>query len=99
MANVTMTVPEELKCEMKKRKGTNWGMLARKAFEEAIQKEEMEGAAEQIDRLRVSSKTVGWSGGREIRKWRDAKMVQRDRGNAPDLGAQEFTYKRKQRDV
>jgi hypothetical protein len=72
MANVTITVPEELKREMKKRKRTNWSMVARKAFEEAIRQEEMTKAAEEIDRLRTSSRTPGWSGAKEIRKWRDA---------------------------
>jgi hypothetical protein len=72
MANVTITVPEELKREMKKRKRTNWSWVARKAFEEAIRQEEMTIAAEGIDRLRTSSKTRGWSGAKEIRKWRDA---------------------------
>jgi hypothetical protein len=72
MANVTITVPEELKREMKKRKRTNWSLVARKAFEEAIHQEEMATAAEAIDRLRTSSKSTGWSGTKEIRKWRDA---------------------------
>ena len=71
-ANVTITVPEELKREMKKRKSTNWSLVARKAFEEAIRQEEMDTAAEAIDELRASSKIAGWSGAKEIRKWRDA---------------------------
>jgi hypothetical protein len=72
MANVTITVPEELKREMKKRKKTNWSWVARKAFEEAIRQEEMTMAAEGIDRLRTSSRTPGWNGAKEIRRWRDA---------------------------
>jgi hypothetical protein len=72
MANVTIAVPEELKREMKKRKKTNWSLIARKAFEEAIRREEMTKAAEAIDNLRTSSKTPGWSGAKEIRKWREA---------------------------
>jgi precorrin isomerase len=72
MANVTITVPEGLKREMKKRTRTNWSMVARKAFEEAIRQEEMTRAAEEIDRLRASSKTPGWSGAKEVRRWRDA---------------------------
>jgi hypothetical protein len=72
MANVTITVPEELKREMKKRKKTNWSLVARKAFEQTLREEEMTIAAEGIDRLRTSSKTLGWSGAKEIRKWRDA---------------------------
>jgi hypothetical protein len=72
MTNVTITVPEELKREMKKRKRTNWSLVARKAFEEAIRQEEMATAAVEIDRLRTAHKTPGWSGAKEIRKWRDA---------------------------
>jgi RNA polymerase-interacting CarD/CdnL/TRCF family regulator len=72
MANVTITVPEELKREMKKQKRTNWSSVARKAFEEVIRQAEMTTAAEAIDRLRTSSKTPGWSGAKEVRKWRDA---------------------------
>ncbi len=75
MANVTITVPEELKREMKKQKRTNWSSVARKAFEEAIRQAEMAAAAEGIDRLRTSSKTPGWSGAKEIRKWRDASKL------------------------
>jgi hypothetical protein len=72
MASVTITIPEELKDEMKKRKKTNWSLVAREAFEEALREEEMAEAAEGIDRLRTSSKAPGCSGAREIRKWRDA---------------------------
>lgn len=72
MANVTIAVPEDLKREMKKRRRVNWSMVAREAFEEVIRQEEMTAAAEGIDRLRTSSKTAGWNGAKEIRKWRDA---------------------------
>jgi len=72
MANVTITVPEDLKREMRKRKRINWSLVARKAFEEAIRQEEMTKAAERIDELRAAGKTPGWSGAKEIRKWRDA---------------------------
>ncbi len=72
MANVTITISEELKREMKKRKKTNWSLVARKAFEERLREEEMAMAAVGIDRLRASTKTPGWSGAKEIRKWRDA---------------------------
>jgi hypothetical protein len=72
VANVTITVPEELKREMKKRKKTNWSLVARKAFEEVLREEEMTMAAGGIDKLRTSSKTPGWSGAKEIRRWRDA---------------------------
>ena len=70
-ANVTITIPEELKREMKKRKMTNWSLIARRAFEETIRQEEID-TAETIDTLRASSKTTGWSGVKEIRKSRDA---------------------------
>jgi hypothetical protein len=72
MANVTITVPEELKREMKKRRRINWSLVARKAFEETMRQEDRAKAAERIDRLRLSGKGAGWSGAREIRKWRDA---------------------------
>lgn len=38
-----------------------------------IRKKQMCEAAESMDRLRESSKTTGWSGAREIRKWRDTR--------------------------
>jgi len=72
MANVTITLPEDLKREMRKRKRINWSWVARKAFEEAIRQEEMMMAAERIDKLRATGKTPGWSGAKEVRKWRDA---------------------------
>jgi hypothetical protein len=72
MPNVTITVPKELKREMEKRKKTNWSLVARTAFEEAIHREEMNAAAEAIDKLRTSTPSKGWSGAKEIRKWRDA---------------------------
>ncbi|HUK28407.1 MAG TPA: hypothetical protein VLV31_08285 [Candidatus Acidoferrales bacterium] len=71
MATITITVPEELKRGMKKLKHVNWSEVARRAFQEAIYREEMRNAAEAIDKLRASSKARGWSGAREIRKWRD----------------------------
>jgi hypothetical protein len=72
MANVTITVPEGLKREMNKRKKISWSRVAREAFEETIRQEEMAAAAEAIDKLRTHSRTQGWSGAKEIRKWRDA---------------------------
>jgi hypothetical protein len=72
MANVTIAVSEDLKREMRKRKNINWSWVARKAFEEAIRQEEMTKAAERIDKLRATGKKPGWSGAKEIRKWRDA---------------------------
>ncbi len=72
MGNVTITVPEDLKREMKKLRRINWSEVARGAFEERLRQEEMAKASQAIDRLRASSKTPGWSGAKEIRKWRDA---------------------------
>lgn len=72
MVNVTLSISEELRREMKRFKHINWSEVARKAFEERIRREEMAKAAEGIDRLRLASQTPGWSGVKEIRKWRDA---------------------------
>ncbi|MGA2625435.1 MAG: hypothetical protein ABSF63_00045 [Candidatus Bathyarchaeia archaeon] len=71
MGTLTITVTDELKRGMKKLKHVNWSSVARKAFEEAISREEMREAAEGMDRLRSSSKVRGWSGAKEVRKWRD----------------------------
>lgn len=71
MNNVTIRVPEELKDRMERCKSTNWSEVARRAFEEAARKEEMQGAAEAIKKLRTESETE-WNGAKEIRKWRDA---------------------------
>jgi len=70
MANVTVSVPEELRRHMKRHKHVNWSEVARKAFEAAIREEEMRKAAEGIDELRSSSRSK-WNGAKEIRKWRD----------------------------
>ena len=71
MANVTVAVPEELKKKMEHVPDVNWSEVARQAFEETIRRQHMRHAAESTDRLRESSKTPGWSGAAEIRKWRD----------------------------
>jgi hypothetical protein len=71
MSNITVRVPEELKGRMKRCKSVNWSEVARKAFEEAAHREEMQCAAEVIKNLRLGSKTK-WDGAKEIRKWRDA---------------------------
>ena len=73
MANVTVSVPEELKKRMDHTEGINWSQIARKAFEEAVKRREMGQAAEAMDRLRESIRSSAWSGAREIRKWRDTK--------------------------
>jgi hypothetical protein len=72
MSNVTIRVPEELKARMESCKGINWSEVARKAFEDAALKEEIQCAAAAIDKLRVESK-IKWDGTKEIRKWRDAE--------------------------
>jgi hypothetical protein len=71
MSNVTVRVPENLKDRMKQCKSVNWSEVARKAFEDAARKEEMQCAAETIKNLRSGSKAE-WNGAAEIRKWRDA---------------------------
>src|SRR2546425_4398341 len=70
MANVTVAVPEELKKRMEHVPDVNWSEVARQAFEETIRRKQMLEASESIDRLRESSKTTGWNGVQEIRKWR-----------------------------
>ena len=72
MSNVTVRVPDELKGRMKRCKNINWSEVARKAFEEAARREEIQCAAAAIDKLRVESK-IKWDGTKEIRKWRDAE--------------------------
>jgi hypothetical protein len=71
MSNITVRVPEELKGRMKRCKSVNWSDVARKAFEDAARREEMQCAAEAIKNLRLESKAK-WDGAKEIRKWRDA---------------------------
>ena len=71
MSNITVRVPEELKGRMRRCKSVNWSDVARKAFEDAARKEEMQCAAEAIKNLRLESKAE-WDGAKEIRKWRDA---------------------------
>ncbi len=71
MANVTVSVPEELKKKMERLAGVNWSKVAREAFEEAVRRKRMMEAAEAMDRLREGTRVEGWSGAREIRKWRD----------------------------
>lgn len=72
MANVTVSVPEELKKRMEHLPSVNWSEVARQAFEETVRQKRMLEAAEHIKKLREESRTPGWSGVREIRKWRDA---------------------------
>jgi hypothetical protein len=67
-----MTVSDELKRGMKKLRHVNWSAVARKAFEDTIHREERREAAKEIDRFRESGRVRGWSGAKEIRKWRDA---------------------------
>jgi hypothetical protein len=72
MGSITITVPDDLKRGMRRLQHINWSSVARRAFEETIQREEMRAAALEIDRLRGKGKSRGWSGAKEIRKWRDA---------------------------
>jgi predicted transcriptional regulator len=71
VANVTVSVPEELKKRMEHMKAVNWSEVAREAFEEMVRREKMARASETIDRLRSEAGRGKWSGAREIRKWRD----------------------------
>lgn len=68
---MTITIPEELRKRIRKIKGVNWSEVARRAFEEELKRIERQIAAEEMDRLRTKSK--GWSGVEEIRKWRDSQ--------------------------
>ena len=72
MSNITVRVPEELKDRMQRCKDINWSEVARKAFEEAARRKEIQCAATVMDELRVESK-IKWDGSKEIRKWRDAE--------------------------
>jgi hypothetical protein len=71
MINITVRVPEELKERMKRCKNVNWSDVARKAFEDAARREEIQCAVESIKKLSSESKEE-WDGAMEIRKWRDA---------------------------
>lgn len=71
MANVTVSVPEELEKRMEHMKAVNWSEVARQAFEETVKREKMMRASETIDKLRVQAGPSKWNGAREVRKWRD----------------------------
>ncbi|MGD6808125.1 MAG: hypothetical protein ACQCN3_00340 [Candidatus Bathyarchaeia archaeon] len=72
MSNITIRIPEDLKKRMEQCKAINWSEIARKAFEDATRKEEIQCAAESIKKMRNESE-LEWNGAKEIRKWRDAK--------------------------
>lgn len=69
--NMTITIPEDLRRKIRGIKNVNWSEVARRAFEDEIKKLERMKAAEEIDRLRTRSE--GWSGAEEVRKWRDSR--------------------------
>ena len=71
VSNVTIRVPDELKRRMEEHGNVNWSEVARRAFEETIQRQEMRRAAEEIRAMRKRS-GPDWDGAAEIRKWRDA---------------------------
>lgn len=71
MSNITIRIPEELKGRMERCKKVNWSEVARKAFEDATRREEIQCAADTIKKLRSESEEK-WDGAKEIRKWRDA---------------------------
>jgi len=64
-------VPAELKKKMEKTGDVNWSEVAREAFEEEVKRKEMREASEAIDRIREKTRMSGWSGAKEIRRWRD----------------------------
>lgn len=70
-SNVTIRVPEDLKRRMEEHRDVNWSEVARSAFEETIQRQEMRRAMEGIKAMRDRS-DPDWDGAAEIRKWRDA---------------------------
>jgi len=70
-SNVTIRVPEDLKRRMEEHRGVNWSEVARRAFEDTVQRQEMRKAAEEIRELRKRS-SPEWDGAAEIRRWRDA---------------------------
>lgn len=72
MANITVSVPPDLKRQMEHHKKINWSEVARRAFVQEIRRREMEDAASRIRELRARSQAPGWSGAKEIRRWRDA---------------------------
>ena len=72
MSNITIRVPDNLKRQMEEHRDVNWSDVARKAFEETIQQQEMKRASKQIRTLRELS-DPDWDGSAEIRKWRDAQ--------------------------
>ena len=71
MSNVTIRVPEDLKRRMEELQEVNWSEVARRAFEETVQRQEMRRAADGIRELRKLS-SPEWDGAAEIRRWRDA---------------------------
>lgn len=70
-SNVTIRVPEDLKRRMEEHRNVNWSEVARQAFEETVQRQEMRRAAEEIRAMRERS-GPDWDGAAEIRRWRDA---------------------------
>jgi len=71
ISSITIRVPEELKGRMKRCKSVNLSEVARRAFEEAAQKEEVQCSAEAIKKRLLESR-LEWNGAKEIRKWREA---------------------------
>jgi len=84
MAIVTVRLDEQLKERMKKLRHVNWSEVIRTAISERISQEETIASQRSIDvgslrkamadQDRLRSKTTGtWSGGEEIRKWRELR--------------------------
>jgi predicted transcriptional regulator len=71
VGNVTIRVPDELKRRMEELREVNWSEVARSAFEETVQRQEMRRAADEVKAMRECSDPA-WDGSAEIRRWRDA---------------------------
>lgn len=71
MAKVTINVPDDLKHRMERHGEINWSQVARRAFEQEMDRREVEAAAAQVRDLRAESRAPNWSGAKEIRRWRD----------------------------
>ena len=67
---ITVRVDEELKEKLKKYPNVNWSEYVRKSLEQKLREEEMREASETMDGI-AEKTSPGWSGIREVRRWRD----------------------------
>lgn len=70
MANITVSIPEDLRKKMRKLDEVNWSAVSRKAIEEKIWKEEM------LRKLEEEKEDIEWAVklGREAKKGRAEKL-------------------------